>query len=217
MSRLRSMCSTRAAAGPADRLGGVTLGDFGAWPRAPAHRWRRRRGRRAWSRPRPHRCRGSPRGRCRCGRRHDGRAATRRHRMHSGRGSSWNGLRRVRRWRRDAQAAMGSLPAKAGADGRAAGGAGARAAVPRSIGRPGCDQGERGTDGDGVALGRDDLRELARGRRGDLDIHLVRGDLDDGLALVNAVPDGLEPPGDDPLRNGLAHRGKGQRDRVSHA
>lgn len=83
--------------------------------------------------------------------------------------------------------------------------------------RPWCDHPQDGADGDRLTLGRDDLSELPRRGRGNLDIDLVGGDLDERLALVDSVADSLEPSGNDPFRYELTHRREGQRNRVSHS
>ena len=62
-------------------------------------------------------------------------------------------------------------------------------------------------DGDGVAGVGEQLGERAGGRRGDLRVHLVGGDLDDRLVLGDAVAGLLGPLEDRALGDGLAHRG----------
>ena len=52
-----------------------------------------------------------------------------------------------------------------------------------------------------------DLLQHARGRGGDLGVHLVGGDLEQRLVALDLVADLLHPLGDGPLGDGLAHLG----------
>jgi hypothetical protein len=67
-------------------------------------------------------------------------------------------------------------------------------------------------DLDGVALGEVDLGDRARCGGRHLGVHLVGGDLDDGLVGLDRVAFLLVPLEDRALGHGLAHRGKGDLD-----
>jgi hypothetical protein len=59
----------------------------------------------------------------------------------------------------------------------------------------------------GVAFLGEDLGEHARGRRGDLGVDFVGGDLEERLVAIDLVANLLEPLGYGPLGDGLAHLG----------
>ena len=64
-----------------------------------------------------------------------------------------------------------------------------------------------GSDRDGVARRDQDALEAAGGRRRDLDVDLVGGDVADGLVGLHPVAGPLAPFDDRPLRDGDAHLG----------
>src|SRR4029453_340597 len=70
------------------------------------------------------------------------------------------------------------------------------------------DHDEDRPDRDDLSLLDHDLRDLARGRRGDLDRRLVGLDLDERLVLGDLVPFGHEPAGDLAFGQALAEVGK---------
>src|SRR5690606_36652021 len=79
-----------------------------------------------------------------------------------------------------------------------------------STGRgPVANDGEVGTDGDGLVLLGEDLLEGAGHRRGDLRVDLVGRDLEQRCVDGDLVTDSLEPPGDGALGHGLAEGGHG--------
>ena len=83
--------------------------------------------------------------------------------------------------------------------------------APRTAAGPGtvlADHDEDRADRDDLALLDEDLRDLARGRRRDLDRRLVRLDLDERLVLGDLVPLGHEPAGDLAFGQALAEVGK---------
>ena len=75
---------------------------------------------------------------------------------------------------------------------------------------------EQGADLDGLALGRVDLDQDARGRRGDLGVDLVGGDLDEDLVGFDLVALLLVPLEDGPLGHRLAHHRHGDLRRRVH-
>ncbi len=87
--------------------------------------------------------------------------------------------------------------------GHARGGAGA---IARSV-PAGLELGERLADLDHLVRALEDLRQRPRGGGWDLGIDLVGRDLDEGLALLDAIPLLLEPVEHRPLGDRLAHRG----------
>ena len=62
-------------------------------------------------------------------------------------------------------------------------------------------------DGDRLPLLDQDLRDPARGRRGDLRVHLVRGDLEQGLVLGDQFPHLHEPLHHDPFHHAFPELG----------
>ncbi len=70
------------------------------------------------------------------------------------------------------------------------------------------DQDQRSADRDELALADQDLRDLPRGGRGDLDGRLVGLDLDERVVLGDLLPDLDEPARDLALAHALAQVGK---------
>ncbi len=80
----------------------------------------------------------------------------------------------------------------------------------RSVGgRSARDHGQLGADVDGLALGYEDLGDVAGHRRRHLGVHLVGRDLEEHLVLGDLVADLLQPAGDRALGDGLAQLGHG--------
>jgi hypothetical protein len=75
------------------------------------------------------------------------------------------------------------------------------------------DDGERRADTHGVSLGHEYLHQRAGGRRRDLRVDLVGGDLEQDLVLGDHVAYLLGPPEDRPFRDSLPELGHGDRDR----
>ncbi len=66
------------------------------------------------------------------------------------------------------------------------------------------DDGKSDTDFDRLTFGDEDLGQDSSGRRRDLGVDLVRGDLEEGLVTGDRVTDALHPAGDGPLGHSLA-------------
>ena len=99
--------------------------------------------------------------------------------------------------------------------GRAARPGPARPAAPAAGGRLArADDGELGTDLDGLVLRDLDLEQRARDRGGDLGVDLVGGDLEQRLVDGDGVADLLEPAGHGALGDRLAQRGQRHRGAV---
>ncbi len=88
------------------------------------------------------------------------------------------------------------------------GGSSARGLLGDRFGAVLADDDEDRSDRDDLALLDEDLRDLARRRRGDLDRRLVRLDLDERLVLGDLVALGHEPAGDLAFGQALAQVGE---------
>ena len=75
------------------------------------------------------------------------------------------------------------------------------------------DHGQLGADADRLALRDLDLDDGPRQRRRDLGVHLVRGDLEQGLVPIDVLALLLQPAGDRSLDDGLAELGHRHRGR----
>ena len=73
--------------------------------------------------------------------------------------------------------------------------------------RVGLDLRKHRLDGDRLSRLDQDLRDPARRRRGDLRVHLVRGDLEQGLVLGDQFPHLHEPLHDDPFHHAFPELG----------
>ena len=98
-------------------------------------------------------------------------------------------------------------------DGRGGGAARRGAAAERDRRRQdggallGLDHRHQGLHRNGLALLHLDLDQRPGGRRGNLGVHLVGGDLEEGLVPLHLIPDVLQPLTESPFGNGLSHLG----------